>query len=374
MRICSPQLGMSPDASLGGEVYDRELLTRLTRMGAEVEVILPSRSSCPEAANLRVTRLPLSRGLRWFVSNPLFAAYIARSYRRRPFDVLRVHSLRFVGLAAVVARWLYRLPVPIIAHCHHLDADRPTQHLERWIARHCDLMLTGSQFACRQIIDQLGIRPERAAVVYYGVDDKYVPEPRDEQLARRVGCTGAPLLMYLGSLTPRKNVSVLISAMRFVLDERPEARLCIVGRGECESELRGQAAELRLSHAVSFAGLVPEKEKVAWYNLADIFVHPSRLEGFGFAAAEAMACGKPVVASRAGSLPEVVADGETGLLCDPDDSSSFSQAILRLLTDRPLAIAMGHAGAAKARREFSWDRCASETLHMYEEAVTCWRA
>jgi len=372
MRICSPLLGMSPEASLGGEVYDREILTRLAGLGAQVEIILPRGAGCPEATNIRVARLPFRRGLRWFVSNPLFVPYIARGYRREPFDLLRVHSLRFVGPAALAARRLYRMPVPIVAHHHHLETVHGSYQLEEWIARRCDLILTGSQFGRQQIISQLGVRPERAVVVYYGVDDKYVPQRPDEALAHRLGLRGHPILMCLGSLRPRKNLSVLLSALRLVLDERPDVRLCVVGSGECEVELRAQAGELGLAHAVHFAGRVPETEKVAWYNLADIFVHPSRLEGFGLAAAEAMACGKPVVASRAGSLPEIVSDGETGLMCPPDDPPCFSRAILRLLDDGSLAQAMGRAGAEKVHCQFGWDRCALQTLQRYEEALCCW--
>jgi len=101
-------------------------------------------------------------------------------------------------------------------------------------------------------------------------------------------------------------------------------------------------------------------------------VFPSRLEGFGLAAAEAMACGKSVVASRAGALPEVVADSETGILCDPDDPADFARAILRLLEDPSLAEKMGKAGLARAKRLFQWDETARRTLAIYEEAVREW--
>ena len=101
MCICSPQLALSPEATLGGEVYDREILTRLAGLGVEIELLLPAGLPCPEVRNLRVTRLPLRRGLRWFISNLVFLPYIGRVYWQRPFDLLRVHSLRFTGPAAL---------------------------------------------------------------------------------------------------------------------------------------------------------------------------------------------------------------------------------------------------------------------------------
>ena len=134
--------------------------------------------------------------------------------------------------------------------------------------------------------------------------------------------------------------------------------------------LRQLARNLGLAEVVRFVGFVPEAEKVAYYNLADVFVLPSHMEGFGLSAAEAMACGKPVVASRAGALPEVVSDGVTGLLCDPGTPGEFAEAIVRLLGDRQLAVGMGQAGQERVRRLFHWDKAAQQVLSIYAELVS----
>ncbi len=373
MRICSPQLGLSPGATLGGEVYDREILVRLAGLGVQTGVILPAGLPCPQVPDLHVTRVPLRRGYRWFVSNLVFPPYIGRAYRRQPFDLLRVHSLRFTGPAALAARRLYGLPVPIVAHHHHVDRDRWTNHLERRVVQRCDMIITGSQFARQQLVSELGTPAERIRMVYYGVSPAYHPLPRDKGLAARLALADRRVLLYLGSLKARKNLPVLLRALRLVLQERDDVLLLLAGRGESEAALRQQTAELGLEGAVHFAGFVPEAAKVAWYNLADVFVLPSRLEGFGLVAAEAMACGKPVVASRAGSLPEVIAAGETGILCDPDDAGAFARAILRLLAEPSVADKMGQAGLERARRLFQWDESARRTLALYEEAVRRWQ-
>jgi len=374
MRICSPQLGLSPEATLGGEVYDRETLSRLADLGVQIEVILPAGLRCPQVANLRVTRVPLRRGYRWFVSNLVFPWYIGQVYRQRPFHLLRVHSLRFAGPAALASRRLFNLPVPVIAHHHHLDRDWWTDRLERWVVQRCDWIITGSQFARRQLIAELNVSPERVQVIDYGVSRSYRPLPRDKALAERLGLGDRQVLLYLGSLKERKNLPVLLQALRLVREERPNVYLLLVGRGESEAALRRQALDLGLQQSVHFAGFVPEADKVAWYNLADVFVLPSRLEGFGLAAAEAMSCAKPVVASRAGSLPEVVADGETGMLCDSNDPGEFARAIQRLLDDPSLAEMMGRAGRERVERLFRWERSALRTLQVYEEAVRSWQA
>jgi glycosyltransferase involved in cell wall biosynthesis len=374
MRVCSPQLGLSPEATLGGEVYDREILTRLADLGVQLEVILPAGLPCSQAANLRFTRVPLRRGYRWFVSNWIFPWHIGQVYRRRPFDLLRVHSLRFTGPAALASRRLFHLPVPVVAHHHHLDRDRWTDHLERRVVQRCDWIITGSQFARQQLHSELDVPPERVRVVHYGVSRAYRPLPRDEVLAQRLGLENRPVLLYVGSLKERKNLPVLLHALRLVLEEQKGVVLLLVGRGESEPALHRLAQDLGLGDSVHFAGFVPEGEKVAWYNLANVFVIPSLMEGFGLAPAEAMACGKPVVASRAGSLPEVVADGETGILCDSNDPGEFAGAIQRLLDSPSVAETMGRAGRRRVEQLFRWERSALRTLQVYEEAVQSWQA
>jgi starch synthase len=93
------------------------------------------------------------------------------------------------------------------------------------------------------------------------------------------------------------------------------------------------------------------------------------LEGFGLVAAEAMACARPVVASRAGALPEVVVDGKTGILCDPREPAEFAQAILRLLEEPALVETMGQAGRERTLRLFQWEHNARCTLALYEEVI-----
>lgn len=366
MRICSPQLGLSPQASLGGEVYDYEILTRLAKLGGEIEVLLPAGLSYPQQPGLRVTPIPLRRGYRWFVSNLVFVPYIGRLYRQRPFDVLRVHSLRFTGLAALWARRLYRLPVPIIAHHHHLDRDRWTDQIERRVAQAVDLIITGSCFSQAQLGQELGVATEKVVVVYYGIDERYQPGPADEETRRKLNPAGGPILLHVGSLKGRKNLPMLFDAFAKLLGEFPTARLVLAGRGPDEAMLQNQAKQLGIEQAVLFAGFVSEAEKLAYYRCATLFVSPSLLEGFGFAVAEAMACGCPVVATKAGSLPEVVADGQTGLLAPVNDSAALFEAMKVVLQDEHLAQQLGEAAVARINALFRWDNAAKRTLSLYK--------
>ena len=374
VRICSPQLGMSPEATLGGEVYDREVLTGLAQLHVQIEVILPAGLACPEVAGLKVTRISLRRGYRWFVSNLVFPWYIRQAYNRQPFDLLRVHSLRFTGPAALMSRRLFRLPVPVVAHHHHLDLDRWSGLIERGVAQHCDRIITGSQFAKQQLASELDVPPQKVEVVHYGVSRAYRPLAKDQALAEHLGVLGKRVLLYLGSLEERKNLPVLLRALRLVRRGHKDVVLLLVGRGKSEAGLRRLVDHLELTDCLQFVGYVPEGEKIAWYNLADVFVFPSKLEGFGLAPAEAMSCGKPVVASCAGALPEVVADGVTGILCDSNNPGDFASAIGRLLDEPALAREMGEAGRERVEKTFRWERSVSRTLEIYREVVQRWQA
>jgi len=181
MIICSPHVGVAPESSSGGEVYERELLKHLALLGAEIELILPGRAPVwADISNWHVSRTRLPRGFRWYVSNLVFPPYIKRVYDRRPFDLLRVHSLRFVGPAALWARRRYRLPVPVVAHHHHVDANWLNPVIERRVVEACDLVVTVSEFSRMQLASDLGVHTDHVAVVYDGVGKEFESQPKDE--------------------------------------------------------------------------------------------------------------------------------------------------------------------------------------------------
>lgn len=368
MRICSPQLGLSPTSTRGGEVYDHASLTRLAQAGAEIVVLLPAGLPAPQQPNLEIVRLPLARGYRWFVSNLYFVPFIGRAYRRRPFDLLRVHSLRFTGLAALWARRVYRLPVPIVAHHHHTDPDRWTQIVDGRVARGVDLLMVGSQATAHDVAGRFHVPAPRLAVVPYGIDDRYNPGVRSSNPAPP-GPAGSPLILHVGSLIARKNIAGLLAAFAQVAAALPAARLVLLGGGPEEAHLRALAGQLGIASAVTFAGRVDEAAKLAYYARADLLVSASTMEGFGLAVGEAMACGVPVVASAAGSLPELVEDGVSGLLVPPGDVDALAAAMLAVLREPALAQRLAAAGPPRIDRFFRWERTMQQTLACYQEVL-----
>jgi phosphatidylinositol alpha-1,6-mannosyltransferase len=153
----------------------------------------------------------------------------------------------------------------------------------------------------------------------------------------------------------------------------PTARLLVVGSGPEENTLRRAAREHGVSDHVVFTGAVSERDKVSYYNLADVFVSPSSLEGFGLSVAEAMSCGLPVVVARRGALPELVGDGPGAVVCEPAAVEQFADGLVGYLQSPERRAAGGEANRARVETSFRWERTAREVIAVYEEAVARWR-
>jgi glycosyltransferase involved in cell wall biosynthesis len=171
----------------------------------------------------------------------------------------------------------------------------------------------------------------------------------------------ARVLLAVSRLTAQKGVDVALRA----LPELPaDTVLVVLGDGAERGALERLARELGVEERVFLLGRVPDV--AAWLKRARVFVHPARWEGFGLGVLEAMLAGLPVVASNVSSLPELVADGETGLLVPPDDSTALAHGIAAAL-DRP---ELGAAGVARARQEYSVARMADRTAALYADLAS----
>jgi len=368
MKICSPHVGISPESNSGGEVYEREILKHMALLGASIEIILP-RGKPYEAGipNWNVTQLPVGRGYTWYGAPILFLPAINRVWKERGFDILRIHSLRNTGTAALLFRILSHAKVPLISHHHHIDEANP---IDRWILKASDRIVTVSKFAKAQLIDIYGLDPKKIFVIYNGIDSKFMPEEKDFQLLKRFGLVDKKVLFFLGELKPRKNPLFLIDMFKEIIKVKGKGVcLVIAGDGELMEKMKRKSKELGIEKQIIFTGYVREEDKVKYYNLADVFIFPSRMEGFGLVVGEAMSCAKPVVAFSVASLPELVKDGVTGFLAHPEDKEDFVRKILKLIDDSRLAIDMGLKGKEEVDNRFRWDISAKRTLEVYEECL-----
>ncbi len=366
---------MAPETTSGGETYERELLVRLGRRGVRLDVILARDKRHPAAVpNWTVHRFGIKRGLRWWVAPAVVPGAVKRVWDEAGgFDLLRVHSLRFIGPGALWARRRFRLDVPVVAHHHHLDPSPLNRLIERRVVEGVERVVVGSEFARRQLATELGCRTDHVAVVPYGVDERFAPGPRRADLVERYGLAGATVVLFFGGLKPRKNLPLLLDVFARVAATAPAARLVVAGGGPLRAELERRARAGGLGDRVVFTGYVAEAEKVDHFNLADVFVFPSAMEGFGLAIGEAMSCGLPVVGSDRGSIPEILVDGEGGFLVDPAAPERFAERLATLLADAELRARFGRANRARIDSRFRWDRCVAGTAAVYEETVAAWR-
>jgi phosphatidyl-myo-inositol dimannoside synthase len=365
---------VAPETTSGGETYERELLVRLGQRGVRLDVILARGKRHPEGVpNWTVHRFDIGRGLRWWVAPAVVPRAIKRVWDAGGFDLLRAHSLRFIGPAALWARRRFGLDVPVVAHHHHLDPSPLNRLIERRVVQGVDRVVVGSEFARRQLTAELGCRIDNVVVVPYGVDERFAPRARRPDLVARYGLGGATVVLFLGGLKPRKNLPLLLDVFARVAGTAPGTRLVIAGGGPLRADLERRARELGLGARVVFTGYVPEADKVDHFNLADVFVFPSAMEGFGLAVGEAMSCGLPVVASDRGSIPEILVDRQGGFLVDPAAPARFAERLSELLADAGLRGALGRTNRARIDARFRWDRCVAATAAVYAETLAEWR-
>ena len=238
------------------------------------------------------------------------------------------------------------------------------------VARKADHIVTVSEFTRNQIVELLGIAPAKITVIHLGVSPHFCPQDHQEAVARVSAALGLnrPYLLFIGNLMPHKNLKTLIRAFALLRARKAlEQELLIVGdsrrwknRFLSEPHKQGVAGVVRFVRHVSY-------EMLPWvYGAADLFVLPSRIEGFGLPILEAMACGTPVVCSRAASLPEVA--GEAAEYFEPSSVEDLAAAIERVLNSTERQAELRHKGLARVK-QFSWDECARRHGEVYRSLL-----
>ena len=299
------------------------------------------------------------------------AGPLRRVRRRWPFDVIHAHMLVPDGWAA--ARVGAALGVPAVATAHRADVlDVPARGpLSR--ARVAEAVAALHQVCA--VSASIGVAaaalatPRRPVEVVPNGADTRVFAPREASEARRrLGVPdGGPVVSYVGKLVPRKGVDTLIEALG-ILHRRPGGAPLLVaaGIGELREPLEARAAELGVADRVRFVGKVPHDDVGWWMAAGDVFVLPSLSEGLPTVVCEAMNCGRPVVATAVDGTPEIVRDGETGLLVPPSDARALAGALARLVDDPVLAARMGARALEIGRERYTWEANARTMTRIYE--------
>ncbi len=298
-----------------------------------------------------------------FDVSPRMARDVVRAVRAEQPDLVHTHLVHADVYGGIAARVL---GIRAISTRHNDDRYLlgPFRYVDRAFARPARKLIAISD-AVRRFLERAGHDPAKLVTIRYGLDE-LPAAPSDPTPAAAGIPADAPLAVAVGRLIEQKDHATLLRAFASVRAELPQARLAILGSGPLEAETRQLAAELGLKDAVTLPGRTDIRD---WLERADVFVHTSRWEGFGIVLLEAMLAGLPIVATRVSAVPEVVVDGETGLLVDPGDHTGLAEALGALLADGARATALGEAGRRRALDEFSVGRMAERTLAVYDDAL-----
>jgi glycosyltransferase involved in cell wall biosynthesis len=203
----------------------------------------------------------------------------------------------------------------------------------------------------------------RACIVYHGID-----EPTT---VRQPTVVQGPYILAVGRLVETKGIEVLIRSAGMLHQQLRNVRVAVVGDGPLRGQLEELAQKLNIAAFVTFLGSVDPAAVPQLMRESCFVVVPSQREAFGMVCLEAMVSSKAVVGSRVGGIPEIVVDGETGILVPPDNPAALASAIDLLLQDPPQAEAMGRRGRERALRAFTWDRTVGAYLEAYRNALKC---
>jgi glycosyltransferase involved in cell wall biosynthesis len=364
-------------ASGGMRQHVLQLATGLSAFGFDAEIACPGDSDVVQsalAAGIEVRPVPIVGPLRPLrdLEAVLVLADVIRGGR---FDIVHAHGSK-AGLIGRLAAMLARAPHRVVTvHNDVLGGSvgsrmrRIVVLVERWLSRHTSRIITVSDALRDGFVTEIGIDPALVVTVHNGLDLEPFLSPCDPAPPRlRLGVPrDAVVLGQAARFAPQKAHDRLVAAAVPVLERVPSAWLVLAGDGPLLEPVRRQAAATSVADRIVFPGF--EHDVRGFLAALDMFVSSPSSEGLGNAAIEAMAAGLPVVSTRTGGIPEVVVDGETGLLAEPGDAAALTEAMLRLARDPALRRQMGEAGRGRAIDEFAEPGMLARTAEVYREVL-----
>ncbi len=389
MRVCLISYEFPPE--IGGEAtYAQALASGLASLGHEVSVLVPDKpragyGSDPRFEVLRVksSSLPMLKVASFVAA---VSGALPRFVRENKIDLVHF-TFDYPSFPPMVGG----VGAPVLATVHHLHMaealakvnaglslarglrsiyrDFTLSLVEALFVRRATTVIAVSAFTKKSLEGYLGIPSEKIRVVHNGIGLADLLGARDEGVVRgkfRLG--SGPLLLYVGRLERSKGLESLLEAFADAEKSVPSVRLVIVGEGKkgfAEGLMRS-AKSLGLERSVIFTGRVSRSDLVELYASSTALVLPSLMEGFGISLIEAMAAGKPCIATRVGAVPEVVREGITGLIVPPGEPALLASSIVQVLGSQGESALMGERGRDLVIREFTIEKMAQATAAAYE--------
>ncbi|HMJ83590.1 MAG TPA: glycosyltransferase [Vicinamibacterales bacterium] len=290
----------------------------------------------------------------------------SRVIKRLAPDVIHAHDPHGVAMASLalsLGSSTAQGRAPRLVASRRVDFHLKGNSFSRWKYRQVDAFIAASE-AIRQMLVADGVPAERSVTVHEGIDVDHVVAAPPVNVHEAFWLPHqAPVVGNVAALVPHKGQRYLVDAAHLVVQTVPDARFILLGEGELREHLQKQVHEHHLEKHVLLPGF--RTDVLGCIKGFDLFVMSSVTEGLGTSLLDAMACGRPIVATRAGGIPEIVEDGVNGALVPPRDAASLAAAIVRALNDEGWRRRMGEAGLARVRERFTVDRMVEQTAAVY---------
>lgn len=329
--------------------------------------IAPAGALQKAMSELETPTFSLRASARW--QYPMAITRLAQILKRERVSLIHAHCFD-PTLAGLIAARLAQ--IPFVFTRHHSDHNirlgkKWHTKIDSMCARNAHHVIAVSEATRQIMIDVERVPDTQITVVYNGMEALREPTVESiSQTKRELGIADQHICLVIGRLHEEKGHRFLFDALPDIIERVGPVTVLLAGDGSQRAELESEVRERNLTHSVNFLGRrgdIPEL-----ISLASVVVLPSLAESFGFAALEAMSLGKPVVATTTGGLPEVVADGETGMLVPPADSLNLKDAVCRVLQSPASALAMGEAGRVRAA-QFTFERMIGGYENVYQNVL-----
>jgi glycosyltransferase involved in cell wall biosynthesis len=385
-------------------VFVRSLAESVAALGHEVHVLAPYDPALNEpSSDVQVHRFRYAVGAKWhlvgyakslksdtelkksvYLVLPLYLTAACwelwRWHRRVKFDVIHAHWVVPSGPAGALISSLTR--TPLVVSLHGSDVFMLEQNVLADLAAHWIFARASRVTACSMDLLKRarhhGLPIVKDELLHSAVNtQRFRPDPEaSDSLRAHTGIApNAPVILALGRLVHKKGFEYLVQAIPDIAARFANVKVIIAGDGPLYGELQRLADELGVGEHLMLVGGVPRGDTVRYINMCDIFVVPSvrdhkgNVDGLPLVVPEAMACGKPLVATRVAGIPEVVIHRENGLLVEEKSPRQLAEAIIELLASPGLAERYGAMNRAKAERELTWNKIAKRMVQVYEQAT-----
>lgn len=342
-----------------------ELSKRLIAEGVTVRVLISPPDHCKITEFRPLENVKISR-----LSG--FNGKIRFKIKEEKFDLIHAHCASKASAIAMGLSLMLKKPYIVTSHCADLFSMDISRAVAKIFLHEANELIAVSRYTAKKLSKFAEVSPAKIHIIPNGVDvHTFNPLADGNKIRRKYSLKNKKIILYAGRLAPEKGVYYLLKAFPIIARKVPQARLLIAGRGSLEKILHSFIKQRKLEQLITYVGYVSEHDLPNIYAAADVFVLPSIWEeGFGMTMLEAMATGKPVIATNVGGIPEIIDNQRTGILVEPRDPIRLASAIISIIKDEGFAKEIGKNARQIVEKKFEWRLIAKRTIELYETLIS----